>query len=81
VIGQNTIIAGSSQISGYSTVGENVWIGPGATVTNLSEIGDNAKIEIGSVVVDEVRANARVSGNFAVPHLRNIADFMKQRAK
>ncbi len=78
-IGSRTIIAGNSQIAGYTSVGNNVWIAPSVTVGNLREIGDDAKLEIGSVVIEDIDKGERVSGNFAVPHARNMFSHVRRK--
>lgn len=79
VIGERTIIAGAAQISGYTRIGDDGWIGPGATVGNLLKIGNNIRIEAGSVVVEGLTDDARVSGNYAVRHATNMMEFARKR--
>lgn len=76
-ISDNVIIAGSSQVSGFCQIGKNVWIGPGVTVSDSIIIGENARIEIGSIVIDNISENSRVSGPFATDHLKNLKNYIK----
>jgi len=68
VVGQDTVIGHGVTINGNVTVGSGVWVGPGATIANGVTIGDRAHVSLGSVVVRNVPAGARVSGNFSVDH-------------
>lgn len=78
-IGTRTIIAGSSQVSGYSRIGDDCWVGPGVTVGNMLKIGNNVTIEAGSVVITNLEDRSRVSGNYALPHFKNMMDFARRR--
>jgi len=71
-IGRRTMIAGNAQISGNVMIGEDVWIGPSASIVDGITIGDKAQIKIGSVVVENVKPNEEVSGNFAIPHKKQL---------
>lgn len=75
VVGERCTLTGNVQVSGFTSIGDDVWIGPSATIGNLLTIGDKARIEIGSVVIKNVSAGERVSGNFALDHRANIRDF------
>lgn len=81
IVGKRCIVAGSAQISGYTTIGDDVWIGPSASVRNLIHVGDRARIEIGSVVVEDVPQDARVSGNFARPHTQHVRQFLREKKR
>lgn len=67
-IGKNCLIAASAMIAGSVVVGDDVWIGPSASISSQIKVGDNAFITLGSVVVRDVPAGAKVTGNFAIPH-------------
>ncbi|MFI0396777.1 hypothetical protein [Paracoccus jiaweipingae] len=71
-VGVNSVLAGGTIVAGYTEIGRDVWVGPGSTIGNNLEIGNSARIEIGSVVVSSVAEKQRVSGNFALPHTRNL---------
>jgi acetyltransferase-like isoleucine patch superfamily enzyme len=79
-IGPRCILAGGSQIAGFTTLGCDVWIGPGAVVSNLLEIGDAARIEVGAVVAKSVPAGQRQSGAFAAEHIRNLRFYAQLRS-
>ena len=79
-IGANCFIICGAIICGSVTIGKKVWIGPNSTISNGITIGDGAIISIGSVVVKDVGAGERVTGNFAVPHWKFIS-FIKGMAK
>jgi UDP-3-O-[3-hydroxymyristoyl] glucosamine N-acyltransferase len=80
-IGENSFIASGVNISGSSIIGDNVWIGPGAVISNGIKIEDGADITIGSVVVDKVSAGEKVTGNFAIPHMKFMLDWMRSKKK
>ena len=67
-IGRGSIIGHGVTINGGVHIGRNVTIGPGATIANGVTIDDGAEVMLGSVVVRNVPAGARVSGNFAMDH-------------
>lgn len=71
-IGANTRIAGSAQLAGYVTVDDNVWVGPSVTVAHGLSVGEGAELLIGSVVISDIAPRRKISGNFAIDHLRNI---------
>jgi len=78
-IGNRTLIAGNTQLSGYNTIGNDVWIGPSSTLAHGLTIGNNASIKLGSVVVKDVEDNEEVSGNFAYNHTKRIRNFAKEQ--
>ncbi len=78
--GKNCRIVASCMIAGHVTLGDNVWIGPNASIANRLNIESGAFITIGSVVVKDVSAGEKVTGNFAIPHrkfIRNLKESMK----
>lgn len=70
--GTNCMLVASSMIGGNVTLGDNVWVGPNATISNRVVVGNDAFITLGSVVVKDVGDGEKVTGNFAIPHLRFI---------
>lgn len=68
VIGERVQIAACAEISGRVNIGDDCFIGPNCSISNGLTIGESAFITIGAVVVRDVAAGAKVSGNFAVPH-------------
>jgi len=77
-VGQKCTLTGNVQVSGFTNIGNNVWIGPSSTIGNLLTIGDNSRIEIGSVVISNLAADSRVSGNFAWNHRQNVREYIKK---
>jgi UDP-3-O-[3-hydroxymyristoyl] glucosamine N-acyltransferase len=78
--GQRCLIAASAMLAGHVTLGNDVWIGPGASISNRLTLGDKAFVTIGSVVVRDVAAGEKVTGNFAISHVRFIKN-LKQSLK
>jgi UDP-3-O-[3-hydroxymyristoyl] glucosamine N-acyltransferase len=71
-IGDNCRIAGNATIGGSAKVGNSVWLGPSVTISNGIQIGDFARISLGSVVVKDVKSHQRISGVFAMEHLKAL---------
>lgn len=78
IIGERTMIAGHAQLAGYTSVGDNVWIGPSSTTAHGVSIGDKAQVLIGSVVINNISEENKVSGNFAINHRKNLRKFTKE---
>lgn len=70
VVGERVRIAACAEISGRVSVGDNVFIGPNCSISNGVNIGDRAFVTIGSVVTKDVNIDEKVSGNFAIPHMK-----------
>ena len=75
-IGQRCMLVAGAVVGGNVTIGNDVWIGPRAVISSGLSIGDHAFVTIGSVVVNNVAANQKVTGFFAVEHWRFL-DFMR----
>lgn len=69
-IGERVRLAACAEISGRVTIGNDAFIGPNCSISNGLQIGENATVTIGSVVVRNVEAGQRVTGNFALPHVK-----------
>lgn len=78
VVGARCTLTGNVQIAGFSTLGDDVWVGPSATIGNLLTVGDRARIEVGSVVIQDVPADGRVSGNFAYSHGKHLRSYLSK---
>ena len=70
--GKRCLIAANAMVAGNVTLGDDVWVGPSASISNRLKIGNNAFITMGSVVVRDMKAGEKVTGNFAVPHEKFI---------
>ena len=77
-IGDNTYIASGSNISRSAKIGNNIRIGPSVTITNNITISDGASITIGSVVVQDVTKSSRVTGNFAIDHVKFMKSWIRK---
>ena len=69
-VGENTVIAAQTGLSGSAKVGKNVKIGGQAGFVGHIEIGDNALIGAQSGVTKSVPDNAFISGYPARPHMK-----------
>ncbi|MCJ8168336.1 hypothetical protein [Atopomonas sediminilitoris] len=78
--GSRCMIVACAMIGGHVTIGDDVWIGPNSTISNRVSIGDGAFVTLGSVVVQDVPAGQKVTGNFAIPHMTFIRN-LKASAK
>lgn len=72
VLGAGSKLTACSMLAGRVVLGERAYLGPNATVSNGVEMGDDAYATIGSTVVRNVAAGAKVTGNFAIDHQRFI---------
>lgn len=70
IIGQNVHVAAGVVICGRVGIGHDVFVGPSSTIVNGVSVGEKAHVTAGAVVINDVTANQRVSGNFAVPHIK-----------
>lgn len=77
VIGDNCLIAGNGTIAGNVSIGNDLWMGPSSTIADGLKIGNGVKILIGSVVVNNLRDGAAVSGNFATDHMKQLKNHAK----
>ena len=71
-IGKRSSVAATACLSGSVQVGDDVWIGPQSVVSNGIIINDRVRILMGAVVIGNVKSDSVVSGNFAVPHGKNL---------
>jgi UDP-3-O-[3-hydroxymyristoyl] glucosamine N-acyltransferase len=76
-IGESATISSNCVLAGRARIGARAWIGASATVSNLVQVGEGAEVRIGAVVVQDVPAGGEVSGNFAMPHARNLKRFLR----
>lgn len=80
-IGDNTVISGNCVVAGRSKIGHSVWIGSSCSIAQGLHVEDNAQVKMGSVVVSNVAPRSVVSGNFAVPHSKNMRHFLSLTTK
>jgi len=75
-MGKRVRVAASAMIAGRVIIRDDVWIGPAAVIINGIELGEKSNISLGSVVTQNVEANQKVTGNFAIDH-RKFIEFIK----
>lgn len=61
-IGDRCLLTACTEISGSVVIGSRVWTGPNCSIMNGLSIGDDAYIGIGSVVIEDCRANGVYAG-------------------
>jgi UDP-3-O-[3-hydroxymyristoyl] glucosamine N-acyltransferase len=71
-VGPAATISSNCVVAGRARIGARAWIGASASISNMVRIGDDAQVRIGAVVIQDVADGAEVSGNFALPHARNM---------
>jgi len=76
-IGKRCLLPACVSIAPNVRVGDDVWIGPNAVISDGVTIGDGAYVTLGSVVIEDVPPNRKVTGNFAIDHERFI-EFLKK---
>ena len=72
VIGKRCRIAAMAMIGGSVFIGDDVWVGPNATISDNIRIGDRAFVTLGAVATIDVAADQKVSGNFAIDHIKYL---------
>lgn len=68
-IGRNCLITAGVVFAAAVIVGDGARIDPNATIAHECEIGEGAYVSLGSVVVEDVPAGQKYTGNFAMPHM------------
>jgi UDP-3-O-[3-hydroxymyristoyl] glucosamine N-acyltransferase len=76
-IGERCFLAACASIGADVEMGKEVWIGPNSTVSDGVTLGDSSFVTIGSVVVEDVGPNQKVTGNYAIDHAKFI-EFLKK---
>ena len=82
LIGRGSQVTACAILAGRVTLGEGAYIGPNATISNGITIGAGAQVTLGAVVIRDVPAGEKVTGNFAVEHgsfMRRFRDQMRRR--
>lgn len=83
-IGHDCVLESGSDISSHATLGgrthmeKNCWVGIGANISNTRHIGEGASIMMGAALIDDVPAGGKVSGNFAISHVKNLKNKVLQ---
>jgi UDP-3-O-[3-hydroxymyristoyl] glucosamine N-acyltransferase len=67
-VGARVFVAAGVTISGSTIIEDDTWIGPGAVLRDQVRVGAGARVGIGSVVLRDVEAGAKVLGNPARAH-------------
>lgn len=62
-VGKYSVLSGGVALNGYVEVGEETYLGCRSMVAPHKKIGNKAFVGIGSVVISNVKDNARVFGN------------------
>jgi UDP-3-O-[3-hydroxymyristoyl] glucosamine N-acyltransferase len=78
-IGSNCIVSGNCVIARRAEIGEKAWIGASSMIREYVRIGARASVMAGSVVLEDVPEDAKVSGNFAIPHRRRMLQYLKDK--
>lgn len=77
VVGDLVTFSTKVTVAGRVKVGDGSWAGAGSTISQSLTIGANAFIAIGSVVIKDMQPEMSVSGNFAIEHKKNMANFIR----
>lgn len=80
-IGDNCVISGNCVIARRAQIGGGAWIGSSCVVREYVKIGVDAQVMAGSVVINDVKANQSVSGNFAMDHQKHLLHNLKIQQK
>lgn len=78
-IGRNVLISANCVLSGGCRVDDDAQIWSSSSIAQGLSIGTGAEVLMGSVVVSDLPAGARVSGNYAVSHRKRIAEIRRKK--
>ena len=70
-VGDHATLSSNVVIAGRAKVGARAWVGASATISNMVQVGEGAE------VIQDVPHAGDVSGNFALPHGRNMKRFLR----
>lgn len=73
-IGKGSYIIASSMLGGSVTIKEDAWIGPNASIAPGLVVESRGFVSLGSVATRRVLEGEWVTGNFAIPHKRFLAN-------
>jgi len=76
-IGKNCSISSNCVVARRAKLENGVRVGPSSTIREHVNIGPNSQIKLGSVVIEDVKANESVSGNFALYHPIHLRNYLK----
>ena len=62
VLGHHVFVGHHATVNGRVKVGDGAWVGPGAVVSDRVVLSDGCEVALGSVVIHDVAADARVAG-------------------
>lgn len=79
-VAENCIIRGHCLIAGRVSIDADAVISISSVIREGCKIGAGAEVKMGSVVVKDVSANEAVSGNFAMPHRKHVASFLRNQS-
>ncbi|KXG75458.1 LbetaH domain-containing protein [Thermotalea metallivorans] len=71
-IGSGTLILDHVNIAGYCWIGSNVWVGAGCVMRNGTKVGDNSHIALGTVLIENVQDNGKISGFFGIDRSKSL---------
>lgn len=78
-VGDRTTLTGGTVVAGFTRIGADVFVGPACVIGNNLTLGDGCRCEIGAVVIRDVPARERVSGNFAGKHTSSLREWAGRR--
>jgi len=78
-IEKDCLIGTRCQVAGGTKIGTQTEVWAGVTISNNRRIGKACNIKIGSIVISHLDDGAVVSGNFAIPHDKNLSNYRKMR--
>jgi UDP-3-O-[3-hydroxymyristoyl] glucosamine N-acyltransferase len=78
-IESNAIISGNCVIARRATVREGSFVGTNCMIREYIEVGKGAKVMAGSTVIENVPPQMDVSGNFAMPHLKRLREYQRNK--
>lgn len=71
-VGDDAVILPGAVLGGSCVIGKGAIIGLGAIIRPHAKVGAGARVSMGSVVIQDVPPDVRVTGNFAIDHSRFI---------
>ena len=75
--GKACLIVAAAVIGENASLGDEVWVGPNSLIADGVRIGRKGSVTLGSVVIEDIAAGKKVTGNFAIDHKKFI-EFMRR---